>query len=146
MFYPTLYRADGTSLWDEMFKLGRSSQSLQPWTPVVDVKETDNEIVVTAELAGIDPADVSVTVENGMLTISGEKKEEVESRKDDANYHLYERRYGRFERSFTLPRAVISDDVRAEFANGLLTVTLPKTPEAKPRRIQIKGANGRAAA
>jgi HSP20 family protein len=149
MLYPTLYRTN------DVFNLRREldrwfdrsfngeSQTLQAWSPVVDVKETEDEIVVTAELAGLNPADVNVSVQNGVLTISGEKKEEQESGKDGSSYHLYERRYGRFERSFTLPRAVIADDVQANFANGLLTITLPKTADAKPRRIQIKGAEAK---
>jgi HSP20 family protein len=125
--------------WLDRFLTG-TSQSLQPWSPVVDVKETENELIVTAELPGIDPADVDVTVQNGVLTISGEKKYETDSADLQGTYHLNERRYGRFERSFTLLQSVVADDIRANFVNGVLTVLLPKTAEAKPRRIQIDGS------
>ncbi len=144
MLYPTLYRTNDAfglrrefDRWFDRY-FSAETQPLQAWSPVVDVSETDNEIRVRAELAGLDPADVNVTVQNGVLTISGEKKDQQEGA--ETSYHVYERRYGRFERSFTLPRAVIADDVRATFDNGLLTITLPKTAEAKPRRIQIEGA------
>jgi len=113
---------------------GGSSQSLQPWAPAVSVQEMPDSLAVTAELPGVNPADVEVTVENGVLTISGEKNPAEAT----GNIHLDERRYGRFERSFTLLQSVVADDIRAEFANGILTVSLPKTAEAKPRRIQIE--------
>lgn len=118
---------------------GGSSQSLQPWSPAVSIQETSDSLAVTAELPGVDPADVEVTVENGMLTISGEKNPVGTAE----NYHLDERRYGRFERSFSLLQSVVSDDIRADFANGVLTVSLPKTAEAKPRRIQIESRDQR---
>ena len=118
---------------------GGSSQSLQPWAPAVSIHETPDHVGVTAELPGVNPEDVEVTVENGVLTISGEKNPAGEP----GNFHLDERRYGRFERSFTLLQSVVSDDIRADFANGLLTVLLPKTAEAKPRRIQIESEDRR---
>jgi HSP20 family protein len=150
MFYPTLWRTT-TPVWDDAFTMQREvgrlmdryfglangQQALTVWTPVVEVRETDDAFRVAAELPGLAPADVNVTVENGVLTISGEKKEERQEGKEETSFHLYERRYGRFERAFALPRAVIADDVRAEFANGVLTVTVPKAAEAKPRRIPI---------
>lgn len=113
---------------------GGSSQSLQPWAPAVSIQETSDSLAVTVELPGVNPADVEVTVENGVLTISGEKSPVGAA----GNVHLDERRYGRFERSFTLLQSVVPDDIRADFANGVLTVSLPKTAEAKPRRIQIE--------
>jgi HSP20 family protein len=149
MFAPTLWRSD--SLWDEMLNFRRefdriwdralglnAAQPLTAWIPAVDVQETDGEFRVTAELPGLAPQDLNVTVQNGVLTISGEKRTQHDEGKEEGNYHVYERRYGRFERSFTLPRTVIADDVRAAFENGVLTITLPKTEEAKPRRIQIQ--------
>lgn len=113
---------------------GGSSQLMQPWAPAVSIQEMPDSLVVTAELPGVNPADVEVTVENGVLTISGEKNPADAA----GSTHLDERRYGRFERSFTLLQSVVPDDIRADFDNGLLTVSLPKTAEAKPRRIQIK--------
>jgi HSP20 family protein len=98
---------------------------------------------VTAELPGLKPDDVNVTVENGVLTISGEKKQEIQEGKEDGDYYLFERRYGRFERSFTLPRSVSADQIKARFESGILTVSLPKAEGAKPRKVQIE-ANGKA--
>lgn len=149
MFSPTVFRTMTPNI-DDMLGVRRemdrwldrfygTNQSLQPWAPVVDVKETEEEVVVSAELPGIDPADVAVTVQNGALTISGEKRHQSDPSSHEGIYYLNERRYGRFERSFTLLQAVISDDIRATFTNGVLTVVLPKTAEAKPRRIQIEG-------
>ncbi len=150
MFFPATYRTLTPSSWEDALGMrrdfdrwfdryfSRTNQSLQSWSPVIDVVETDGAIVVNAELAGVNPADVSVTVQNGVLTINGEKKPVMEGDQQTSNYHLNERRYGRFERSFSLLQSIVADDVRATFANGLLTVTLPKTAEAKPRRIQVE--------
>ena len=102
------------------------------WAPAVDVRETNDEIQVTAELPGLAPEDVSVTVENGVLTISGVKKQEVQEGKEESNYYLYERRYGRFERSFSLPRMVNAEQEKERFDNRVLTVALPKAEPAKP--------------
>ena len=152
MLYPMLRRTDrAPSLWNEMFSVRNefdrlldrwAGQTGHAWMPVVDVRETGDELLVEAELPGLNPHEVDVRVENGVLTISGEKKHEVEEGKEDSNYHLFERRYGRFERSFTLPRGVNPDGVKAEFANGILTIHLPKAETAKPRRIQIEAGNG----
>lgn len=157
MVYPTLWRTATTpSVWDELFSARRemdrlfdrvfgqasSGQGLQVWAPVVDIRETADDIQVMAELPGITPEDVSLAVENGVLTISGEKKQEIQEGKEEGNYHLFERRYGRFERSFTLPRTVTHDQIRARFHNGVLTITLPKAQEARPRRVQIEIADG----
>lgn len=151
MYYPTLWRTTPGSLWNDAFSARREmdqlmdrlfgaagQQTLTAWSPAVDVYETADEIRVTAELPGLTESDVNVTVQNGVLTISGEKKEEREEGKEGESHHLYERRYGHFERSFTLPRSVIADDVKARFADGVLSVTLPKSAEAKPRRVQIQ--------
>lgn len=155
MIYPTLWRGDTLpALWDEvttarreMDRLfdrvwGSTGTSNALWAPPVDVRELDDEIQVHVELPGIRPDDVSVTVENGMLTISGEKRQELQEGKEGGSYHLIERRYGRFERSFTLPRTVNGDQARANFEHGVLTVHLPKAPEAKPRRVKVEIGNG----
>jgi len=118
--------------------LDNGGDFLSAWAPTVDVQETADEIVVAAELPGVDPKDVNVTVQNGVLTIAGEKKEEREEGKPDANYHMIERRYGRFERSFALPRTVAADNVKAAFENGVLRIKLAKNELAKPRRIEIQ--------
>jgi len=148
MLYPTLWRGRAPNVWDEMFNirnefdrlLGRrgESETTSAWCPVVDVRESKDELALQAELPGIRSEDVNVSVENGVLTISGEKKHEIEEGQESSDYHLVERRYGRFERSFSLPRSVDAERVKAEFANGVLTVTLPKAEAAKPRRIEVK--------
>ncbi|RKY60288.1 MAG: Hsp20/alpha crystallin family protein [Candidatus Latescibacterota bacterium] len=105
------------------------------WTPKVDVAETDDAVVVTAELPGMEKDDIKVSIENNVLTISGEKKQEKEEK--DRTYHWSERVYGRFSRSFTLPARVDANKVKAVYKNGVLTLTLPKVEEAKPKQIEI---------
>jgi HSP20 family protein len=107
-------------------------------TPHMDVTETDKEIVVEAELPGIDEKDVSLALQDGVLTIRGEKKHEHDEEKE--NYRMMERRYGSFQRSVQLPDTVDEDKVDATFNNGVLKVSLPKRPEAigKQRKIPIK--------
>jgi HSP20 family protein len=136
-------------MWDEIFSirndfdrlLGRTDTQVGTgWCPVVDVHETPEQLVLRAELPGLTAADVGLSVENGVLTISGEKKQEVEEGKEGTEYHLVERRYGHFERRFTLPRSVDAEKVKAEFADGILRIMLPKAEAAKPRRIEIKSS------
>lgn len=107
------------------------------WVPAVDVSETPKELVVTAELPGMEAADVDVAIDRDVLTLRGEKKEEKETK--DAERHLWERTYGAFERSFTLPCAVDAPAAKAEFVKGVLTVHLPKAKEeiAKGHKIPI---------
>jgi HSP20 family protein len=109
-----------------------------PLAPHMDVKETDKEIVVEAELPGIDDKDISLSVQDGVLTIRGEKKLERDEEKE--NYRMMERRHGSFQRSVRLPDTVDEDKVEASFDNGVLKVSLPKRPEAigKQRTIPIK--------
>jgi HSP20 family protein len=104
--------------------------------PPVDVFEDAAQLTITAELPGIEPNAVDVHVENGVLTLKGERKLEKEDRKD--NYLRIERTYGSFARTFTLPPTVNSEQVKAEFKNGLLKVVLPKREETKPRSIKVK--------
>ena len=106
-------------------------------TPHVDVKETDKEIVVEAELPGMDEKDISLALQDGVLTIRGEKKHEYDEEKE--NYRVMERRYGSFQRSLRLPDTVDEDKVEASFGNGVLKVIVPKRPEAigKQRTIPI---------
>jgi HSP20 family protein len=104
------------------------------------VRETKDAIEVVAELPGMRPEDVEVNIENNVLSISGEKKQEITEGNGDGEYHLVERRSGRFERSFTLPRTVDAGRISARFDNGLLTVSLPKAEAAKPRRVEITAA------
>jgi len=106
------------------------------WMPAVDLVEKDDEYVAKVELPGVHKDDVKITLQDNILTIRGEKKEEKESK--DANYHRLERCYGSFQRSFTLPTSVRQDKVEAEYRDGVLTITLPKAEEAKRKQIEVK--------
>jgi len=106
------------------------------WSPTVDIYENKDQIVLEAELPGMKPEDVNISVENNVLTIQGERKFEKKDEKD--NFHRVERSYGSFTRSFTLPPTVSSEAADAVFENGILRLTLAKREEAKPRKIQIK--------
>lgn len=107
------------------------------WSPSVDIFENQDKIVLEAELAGMKPEEVDISIENNIITLKGERK--FEKTEDKDNYHRVERSYGSFVRSFTLPRTVVSDEAEASFNNGVLSVTLPKREEAKARKIEIKG-------
>ena len=106
------------------------------WSPSVNVEETKEELLLTAELPGMNIDDIEIEVENNILSLRGEKREEQE--KEDRKYHVWERCYGSFERSFTLPRTVKADQISAQFKDGILHVQMPKAPEAKSRKISIK--------
>lgn len=127
-------RRDMENLLDT-FGYGRGSESAVVWAPPINVREDGEQVYVEAELPGVRPDDVEISVENGMLTISGEKHAEQEQK--EASWHVVERRYGRFERSFTLARAVDVDNIKASFRDGVLRITMPKREEAKPRRIRV---------
>lgn len=118
---------------------GRAS-TLGMRSPAVDMVEKDDEIRVTVELPGLHMKDIDVQVSDSTLTISGEKQEEVEKGDKAGEYYLSERRYGAFRRSFRLPEGVDRDAVKASFANGVLTVRLPKKAEAKAqaRKVEVK--------
>ena len=123
--FDSSYRGSG----DEDWALGGS------WAPAVDIYEKDGNIVLKAELPGVDPKDVDVRVENNLLTLRGERKFDNEVKRD--SYHRVERAYGAFSRSFTLPNVVDTGNIKAEYRDGVLHMTLPKREEAKPRQIQI---------
>ena len=106
------------------------------WCPAVDVSENEKELVVSADLPGIDPKEVEITVQENILTLSGERKAESETK--DESYHRVERSYGSFTRSFVLPSIVDETKVSAEYKDGVLRVRLPKREEAKPRKIDVK--------
>ena len=107
------------------------------WVPSVNVEEKDEEIVLTAELPGLEDEDIHLELENNVLTISGEKREQREEGEAGSRYHLVERTFGSFRRSFTLPRTVDSESITADFESGLLEVRMPKAAEAKSRRISV---------
>ena len=105
------------------------------WTPSVDISETDNDIIVTAELPGVKKDDVKISLQDNVLTIRGEKKQEKEEKNE--NYHRVERAYGVFQRSFTLPTTVDPKKIKATFKDGVLKIKLPKTEEARMKEIPI---------
>jgi len=105
------------------------------WSPRVDIHETEKEIIIDAELPGIAKEDIKVELKNGILTISGERKQEKKTEK--GNSYRIERHYGKFERSFGLPETVADDKVNAKFKDGILSLTLPKTEKAIPKEITV---------
>src|SRR6266404_4699976 len=117
---------------------GREEITLPEWTPLADITEDDKEYVIKAELPDMKKEDVKVTVENGVLTISGERKFEKEEKKK--KYHRVERAYGTFVRSFSLPDDADADSVKAQFKQGILEVHLPKNEKAKPKQIEVNVA------
>lgn len=106
------------------------------WTPRVDIFENEEGLALRYELAGVEPKDVDIRFENGVITIRGERK--LANEEKGENYHRTEMSYGAFSRSFSLPTTVDAEHIRAEAKNGILTVHLPKKPEAKPKSIQVK--------
>ncbi len=121
---------------DAVNRMLSEPRSQRPWTPAVDILETDNELVVKADLPDVDMKDIQVEIENGTLTLKGERKFEKEEK--ETGYHRIERSYGSFARYFSLPDTVEADKVKADYKNGVLTVTLPKKEVAKPRSIKVQ--------
>jgi HSP20 family protein len=148
LMLPSLIVRRGTTpfdaLWDMRREMERMMNGLTTETPTTswympaEVLETENEIRFEVEVPGLRPEDINLTVENGVLTISGERKWENEEGREKGDYHVFERRYGRFERSFAVPQRVNTSRIEASYENGILKVVLPKMEEAKPRRIEIK--------
>jgi HSP20 family protein len=114
----------------------RFSTAPKAWAPRVDIKETDKEYVITAALPGVKKDDVKITVDNGMLTVSGERKEEKEEK--SKGYLRREMMSGQFMRSFSLPAGTHPEDIKAKHSDGVLTLTLPKPVEAKSRGISVR--------
>ncbi len=121
---------------DAFTRLLSEPQTNRPWSPAVDIYETENDLVLKADLPDVDQKSIDVRVENQTLTIAGERKFE----KQDAGkgYHRIERTYGTFVRSFSVPNTFDTDQIGAEYKNGVLTVTLPKKEAAKPRQIKVE--------
>ncbi len=139
VLHESLFRGLDQLLNDETFSpfgaLSREGLRTNGWMPPVDIRETADTFEFTAELPGLTKDDVSITIEDKVLTLAGERKWNDEETKN--NYHRVERAYGTFTRAFTLPNSVDSDKVAAKFEHGLLTVSVPKADEVKPRQIKI---------
>jgi HSP20 family protein len=114
--------------------------NLTPWAPAVDIYETENELVVKADLPDVNPQDLDIRVENNILTIRGERKFEKNVHED--NYLRIERCYGSFSRSFALANSVQLESIQADYQNGVLTLSLPKREEAKPKQIKVSVNGG----
>jgi HSP20 family protein len=120
---------------DEAFESGAITSA---WHPAVDIFEDKDAVKIMAELPGVKPEDVKLSLENNLLTIRGEKKQEAEERNE--RVHRYERSYGSFERAFVLPSTVDGEKISAEHRDGVLTVTVPKAERARPREIPVRAA------
>ncbi len=128
-------------LFEDTFSRARADESsLAAWVPPVDIYETENELVLKADLPDIQEKDLDIRVENNMLTIRGERKFDQAVKED--NYLRVERAYGTFSRSFSLPNTVDPDAIRAEYRNGVLEVRMPKREESKPKQIRVMVASG----
>ena len=120
---------------DAVTRLMSEPRASRPWSPAVDIVETENELIVKADLPDVKTEDITVNVENQTLTIKGERK--FEKDENARGYHRLERSYGAFVRSFAVPSSVDTEHVQADYKNGVLTVTLAKKAAAKPRQIKI---------
>ena len=140
----TLQEQINRAFGDLVGRTGEES-NLTPWAPAVDIFETENELVVKADLPDVNPQDLDIRVENNVLTIRGERKFENEVNAD--NYLRIERSYGSFSRSFSLASSVNAEAINADYQNGVLTLSIPKREEAKPKQIKVNvGTRAMAAA
>jgi HSP20 family protein len=121
---------------DAFSRMLTEPQTNRPWAPAVDIYETENELVLKADLPDVDLKDIDVRVENQTLTISGERT--FEKKDTTKGYHRIERNYGSFVRSFSVPSSFDTENIAAEFKNGVLSVTLPKKEAAKPRQVKVE--------
>jgi HSP20 family protein len=122
-------------LFNDAFERTGEQSNLSAWAPAVDIYETEHELVVKADLPDVDPKDLDIRVENNILTIRGERK--FEKKVNEENYLRVERAYGSFARSFTLANTVNTDAIKADYQNGVLTLTIPKREEAKPKQVKV---------
>jgi len=124
---------------DTVNRLLSEPTTTRPWAPAVDILETENELVLKADIPGLEMKDIDIQLENGTLTVKGERKFEKEEK--NKGYHRLERSYGSFVRYFTVPETVDVEKVKADYNAGVLTITLPKKEIAKPRAIKVQVNN-----
>ena len=129
---------------DRLFEDAVGGSGGGAWSPSVNVREAGDSVLLEMELPGISPEEVDISIDNDMLTVSGEKREERREGEEDSRYFLVERRYGSFSRTFSLPQGVDHEQVSADFDKGLLTIRIPRAALPQPRRVQISnsGASG----
>jgi HSP20 family protein len=127
-------RRDIDRLFEEAF--GATNNGSE-WMPVADIRESKADLTIDFELPGLKPEEVEITADNGVLTVSGEKRGERKEGDENSRYHLMERTYGRFSRSFQLPKGINDAEISADFDNGLLRVRIPKSALPQPKKIQI---------
>jgi HSP20 family protein len=122
-------------IFGDVARTSHEESNLTPWAPAVDIFETEHELVVNVDLPGVNPQDLDIRVENNILTIRGERK--FENKVNEENYLRVERAYGSFSRSFSLANSVNSEAIKADYQNGVLTLSIPKREEAKPKQIKV---------
>jgi len=131
-------------LFNDAFDRASDDANLTPWAPAVDIYETEQNLIVKADLPDIKPEELDIRVENNILTIRGQRQ--FEKKVNESNYLRVERSYGSFSRSFSLANTVNTEAIQAEYKNGVLTLTVPKREEAKPKQIKVRVENAPAAA
>ena len=129
----------GLRLFQDSLSRLFSEPAQRPWSPAVDIYETENELVLKADIPDVDPKNVGIQIQNGTLTLKGERK--FEDQKNGKGFHRVERSYGSFVRAFSLPETVDGEKVKADYKNGVLTVTVAKKEVAKPRTINVEISN-----
>lgn len=127
-------------IFESAFPGRTDSSTMTTWAPAVDIYETENELVLKADLPDMNEKDLDIRVENNMLTVRGERKFEQKVKED--NYLRIERTYGSFSRSFSLPNTISTENIKAEYKNGVLSVEMPKRAESKPKQVKINVTNG----
>jgi len=133
-----LVRRDLDRLADPRRTAGNSHESVADWVPAIDIFEEKNRFLLRADVPGVDPDDISVSMENGVLNVSGERRADV--RPEDTSAQRIERGAGRFFRHFTLPETTDAEGITAKCSNGILEVSIPKMPEVQARRITVEAA------
>jgi HSP20 family protein len=127
-------------LFDSTLAVRSDDSALTPWAPSVDIYETENELVIKADLPDVSEKDIDIRIENNVLTIRGERK--FEQKVKEESYLRIERSYGSFSRTFSLPNTVNTDAIKAEYKQGVLSVELPKRAESKPKQVKVNVTNG----
>jgi len=135
-FHNDLDDFPGLRLFQDAVSRMVSEPASRPWTPSVDILETENDLVLKADLPEVDPKNVEIQLENGTLTLKGERT--FEEQKNGKGYHRIERSYGSFVRAFSLPDTVDAEHVKADYKAGVLTVILPKKEVAKPKTVKVE--------